>query len=179
MENLLGSYCLSIIVNISSFSLLNTNVNNTLRYFRKQTLNKELKLIGGVMKLFTKKLLGHEISSCMVLWTMKCFFHKFIKPCGSLSYIPNVQSLMKRCCWVLLKRMHILQLVKIYLLSTFQAPLTSASWKLLLTKNMTDMWYGVTTTAYSQRINFQLANVLLFMALLIILMLILVVLNYL
>ena len=36
-------------------------------------------------------------------------------------------------------RMHISQLVKIYLLLTLQPPLTSVSWKLLLIKNMTDM----------------------------------------
>ena len=53
---------LNIIVNISPFSLLNTNVN-TLKYYRKQALNKKLKLMGGVMKFFTKKLLGHKMFS--------------------------------------------------------------------------------------------------------------------
>ena len=66
MENFQESYCLNIIVNISSFSLLNTNVNTTLKYYGKQALNKELRLIGGVIRFFTKKLLGHEMYSSMV-----------------------------------------------------------------------------------------------------------------
>ena len=66
MENFQESYCLNIIMNISSFSLLNTNVNTTLKYCRKQALNKELRLIGGVIRFFTKKLLGHEMYSSMV-----------------------------------------------------------------------------------------------------------------
>ena len=73
MENLRDSYCLNI-VNISPFSLLNTNVNNTLKYYRKQALSKEPRLIGGIMKFFTKKLLGHEIYSSMVPCATKCFF---------------------------------------------------------------------------------------------------------
>ena len=74
MENFRESYCLNIIVNISSFALLNTNVNTTLKYYGKQALNKELKLIGGVMKFFTKRLLGSEIYSSMVPWATKYFF---------------------------------------------------------------------------------------------------------
>ena len=66
MENFQESYCLNIIVNISSFSLLNTNVNTTLKYYGKQALNKELRLIGGAIRFFTKKLLGHEMYSSMV-----------------------------------------------------------------------------------------------------------------
>ena len=73
MKNLRESYCLNIIVNISSFSLLNTNVNTTLKYCYKRALNKELKLIEGVMKIFTKKLLSHEIYSSMMLWATKYF----------------------------------------------------------------------------------------------------------
>ena len=63
--------------------------------------------------------------------------------------------------------MHILQLVKIHLSLAFQSPLMSVIWNLLLIKNMTNMQYGGTATAYSQRIHLQLANALLFIALLI------------
>ena len=61
MENSMEYYGLNIIVNISSFSPLNTIVNTTLQYYRKHDLNKKLKLIGEVIKFFTKKLLDHEI----------------------------------------------------------------------------------------------------------------------
>ena len=78
---------------ISSFSPLNTNVNTTLKYYRKQALSKKLKLMGGAMKCFTKKLLGHEIFSSLIPWATKFFFEKFVKPSGSSSYILNVHSL--------------------------------------------------------------------------------------
>ena len=55
---------------LSSFNLLNTIVNTILKYYCRQALNKEPKLI-GVMKCFTKKLLGHEIYSSMVPWATK------------------------------------------------------------------------------------------------------------
>ena len=58
MENSDEYYCMNVILNISSFSPLNTNVNTTLKYYRKQALNNKLKLIRGDMKLFTKKLLN-------------------------------------------------------------------------------------------------------------------------
>ena len=58
MENSDEYYCMNVIVNISSFSPLNTNVNTTLKYYRKQALNNKLKLVRGDMKLFTKKLLN-------------------------------------------------------------------------------------------------------------------------
>ena len=58
MENSDEYYCMNVIVNISSFSPLNTNVNTTLKYYRKQALNNKLKLIRGDIKLFTKKLLN-------------------------------------------------------------------------------------------------------------------------
>ena len=54
MENSGEYYGLNIIASISSFSPLNTNVNTTLKYYRKQALNKKIKLIRGVMNLFTK-----------------------------------------------------------------------------------------------------------------------------
>ena len=69
MENFREYYYLNIIVNISTFSPLNTNV----KYFRKQALKKKLKLMGGVMKFFTKNLLGYEIFSSMVPWATKYF----------------------------------------------------------------------------------------------------------
>ena len=46
--------CLNIIVDISSFSSLNTNVSTTQKYYRKQALNKNLKLIREVMKILQK-----------------------------------------------------------------------------------------------------------------------------
>ena len=58
MENSGEYYCLNIIVNISSFSPLNTNVNTTLKYYRKQALNKKLKLIRGTMEFSYKKATG-------------------------------------------------------------------------------------------------------------------------
>ena len=73
MENSGEYYCLNIIVNISSFSPLDTSVNTMLKYYRKQALNKKLKLIRGAMKCCTKKLLGQEILSPMIPWSMKCF----------------------------------------------------------------------------------------------------------
>ena len=46
MENRSEYYCF----NISSSSTLNINVNTTLKYYRKQALNKKLKLMGGAIK---------------------------------------------------------------------------------------------------------------------------------
>ena len=71
MENCSEYYCLNIIVNISSFSPLNNNVNTTLKYYRKPALNEKLKLMGGAMKYFAKKLLGHVIFSSMIPWATK------------------------------------------------------------------------------------------------------------
>ena len=73
MKNSSEYYCLIIIVNISSFIALNTNVNTTLKYYRKQALNEKLKLIRGAMKFFTKKLLDQEIINSMIPWTTKYF----------------------------------------------------------------------------------------------------------
>ena len=71
MKNSREYYCLNITVNIRSFSPLNANLNTTTKYYRKQALNKKLKLMGGAMKFFTKKLLGHEIFSSMIPWATK------------------------------------------------------------------------------------------------------------
>ena len=73
MKNSSEYYCLIIIVNISSFIPLNTNVNTTLKYYRKQALNEKLKLIRGAMKFFTKKLLDQEIINSMIPWTTEYF----------------------------------------------------------------------------------------------------------
>ena len=66
---------LNVIVNISSFSALNlnTNVNTTLKYYRKQALNKKLKLMEEAKNFFTKKLLDHGIFSSMLPWATKYF----------------------------------------------------------------------------------------------------------
>ena len=42
MENFSEYYCLNIIVNMSSFSPLNTNVNTTQKFHCKQAGNKKL-----------------------------------------------------------------------------------------------------------------------------------------
>ena len=60
-------YSLNIIVNINSFIALNISLNTNLKYYYSQVLIDEtLKLMRGVMNLFSKKLLGHEIFSSMV-----------------------------------------------------------------------------------------------------------------
>ena len=95
MENCSEYYCLNIIVNINSFSSLCNNVNTILKYYCKQALNKELKLMGGAMKYFTKKnywamkyftkkLLGHEILSSMTPWGHEIISEKNVY----LMYIP-------------------------------------------------------------------------------------------
>ena len=71
MENCCEYCCLNVIVNISSFRTLNNNVNATLKYYRKQALNKKLKLMGGAIQYFTKKPLGHKILSSMISWATK------------------------------------------------------------------------------------------------------------
>ena len=48
------SYCLNVIVNINSFSALNISVNTTLKYYGSQSLNENLKLMGGAMKSLLK-----------------------------------------------------------------------------------------------------------------------------
>ena len=52
---------------------LNITVSTTLKYCYKKALNKKLKLMGGDMKFFPKKLLGHEIFSSMIYWATKFF----------------------------------------------------------------------------------------------------------
>ena len=43
----------------------------TLKYYDSQGLNEKLKLTGGAMKYFLKKLLGREVFSSMVPWATK------------------------------------------------------------------------------------------------------------
>ena len=64
---------MNIIVNIRSFSLLNTNVNTALKYYRKQALSKKQKSMGGTINLFTKKLMGYKIFSSMIPWATRYF----------------------------------------------------------------------------------------------------------
>ena len=47
MENPRKNHCLNIIVNISSFNSLNTNMNTTLKYYRKQETEKFVKSSGS------------------------------------------------------------------------------------------------------------------------------------
>ena len=96
MENSSEQYCLNIILNISSFILLNTNVNSTLKYYRKQTLNKRLKLIRVAMKFFMKRLHPVDIQLYDPLG-YKIFFEKFVKLSGTSFFIINVHSLNAGC----------------------------------------------------------------------------------
>ena len=73
LEKLFEYYFLNIIVNANFFSELNITVSTTLKYYHKQALSKKLKLMGGAMKYFSKKLQGHEIFSSMVSWATKFF----------------------------------------------------------------------------------------------------------
>ena len=93
MDNCSEYYYLNIIVNISSFSSLNTNVNTSLKYYRKQSLNKKLKLMEGTMKLFTK---SYWTIKYLALWSpaLRHFFWKICKTNRSPSYILYVHSLM-------------------------------------------------------------------------------------
>ena len=93
MDNCSEYYYLNIIVNISSFSSLNTNVNTSLKYYCKQSLNKKLKLMEGTMKLFTK---SYWAIKYLALWSpgLRHFFWKICKTNRPPSYILYVHSLM-------------------------------------------------------------------------------------
>ena len=55
--------------------------------------------MGGAMKYFPKKLLGHEIFRSMVYWATDFFFlEKFVKPSSPTSHILSVRSLTMACC---------------------------------------------------------------------------------
>ena len=60
------------------------SILSALKYCDIQGLNEQLKLIGGTMNIFSKKLLSHEIFSSMVLWSTKYFFEKLVKPSSPL-----------------------------------------------------------------------------------------------
>ena len=81
MDNLFEFYFLNIIVNLNFFSDL--KFEYYCEYYPEillqDSLNKKLKLMGGAMKYFPKKLQGHEIWS-MVSWATIFFFEKSIKP---------------------------------------------------------------------------------------------------
>ena len=81
LKNLFKYYFLNIIVTVKSLVVwhLNITVNTTLKYCYRQALNKKLKLIGGTMKYFPRKLLGHKILRSMVSWATKFFFWKICK----------------------------------------------------------------------------------------------------
>ena len=51
-------------------------MNTTLKYYDSQALNEKVKLMGRAMKFFSKELLGYEILSSMVLWTIQITFLK-------------------------------------------------------------------------------------------------------
>ena len=73
MDNLFEYCFLNIIVTVNFVSDLNISVSTTLKYYHKEALNKKLKLMGGAMKYFSRKLQGHEIFSSMFSWDTKFF----------------------------------------------------------------------------------------------------------
>ena len=91
MENLFEYCFLNIIVTVNFVSDLNISVSTTLKYYHKEALNKKLKLMGGAMKYFSKKLQGHEIFSSMFSWDTK-FFWKICKTLRPPSYILNTSA---------------------------------------------------------------------------------------
>ena len=74
MENLFEYYFLNIIVNVNFFGDLKFEYycEHYPEILLQENL-KKLKLIGGVMKYFSKKLLGHEIFKSMVSWVTNLF----------------------------------------------------------------------------------------------------------
>ena len=59
---------------LTLLSTLSISVNITYpEYYDGQGLNEKLKLNGGPMKFFSKKLLDHKIFSPLVLWLTKFF----------------------------------------------------------------------------------------------------------
>ena len=60
---------------LTLLSTLNISVNITYpEYYDSHGLNGKLKLIRGAMNFFSKKLLGHEIFSPLLLWVTKYLF---------------------------------------------------------------------------------------------------------
>ena len=98
LENLFEYYFLNIIVNVNFFSDL--KFEYYCEYYPKVLLqvSLELKFMGGAMKYFPKKLLGHKIFSSMASCTTNSFFWKIctiVQPYAPSppSYILNVSSL--------------------------------------------------------------------------------------
>ena len=94
LGNLLEYYLLYILWMLTSSVIWNLNitVSTTLKYCYKKLLNEKLKLLGGALKYFPKKLLGHEIFRSMLSWATN-FFWKICKTLHLSSYIFNVGSL--------------------------------------------------------------------------------------
>ena len=63
---------------LTSLVILNLNiaVSTSLKYYYKKAWNKKLKLMGGAIKYFPNKLLGHETFRYMVTWAAKSFLKK-------------------------------------------------------------------------------------------------------
>ena len=55
------------------FQNLNITVSAALKFCYKKALNKKLKLMGGAIKYFPKKLLDHEIFRSKFFWATKFF----------------------------------------------------------------------------------------------------------
>ena len=97
LENLFEYYFWNIVVNVNFFSDL--KFEYYCEYYLKVLLKVSLKLkfMGGAMKYFSKKLLGHKIFSSMVSCAANSFFEKFVQPSSPPSsppsYILNVSSL--------------------------------------------------------------------------------------
>ena len=69
-------YYLNVLVNVNSIVALNISLNTTLKYYYSQVLNEKLKLMGGTIIFFSKKLLGHEIFSYMLRWATAFYLKK-------------------------------------------------------------------------------------------------------
>ena len=64
LENLFEYYFLNIFVNFNFF--IDFRFKYYCEYYLELLINEKLKLMGGAMKFFTKKLMGHEIFRSMV-----------------------------------------------------------------------------------------------------------------
>ena len=64
LENLFEYYFLNIFVNFNFF--IDFRFKYYCEYYLELLINEKLNLMGGAMKFFTKKLMGHEIFSSMV-----------------------------------------------------------------------------------------------------------------
>ena len=51
-----------------------------LKILRQSSLNEKLKLIGGAVKVYSKKLLGHGILRCLVPWATNYFLKNMGNP---------------------------------------------------------------------------------------------------